>query len=59
MFSKHFNQIMIIAHFNIHLTIHAEIKVSDYVTVSTGILVDNTINQVSEVSEISIHDFVQ
>jgi hypothetical protein len=37
---------MVIANFDIHLAIHAEIKESHYVTVATRILLDNTINQV-------------
>jgi hypothetical protein len=50
---------MIIANFDVDLTIHAEIKESDFVTVTTRILVDDFINQASEVGDICIHDFVQ
>ena len=58
-FSKHFTHILVWPYFNIELTVVAEIKQSSYITKIGRILVNNITNQISEVSQFSIHNFVQ
>jgi hypothetical protein len=59
MFCKHFKHILVSGQFDIHFTVHAEVKHCHYVTITTRILIHNIINQITEVGSISIHDFVQ
>jgi len=59
MFNKHFKQILVRAHLDVHLTDHAEVKQSYYVTEMRRILINSFINQISEVGEVRIHDYAQ
>jgi len=59
MFNKHFKQILVRAHLDVHLTDHAEVKQSYYVTEMRRILINSFINQISEVGEARIHNCAQ